>query len=159
MGSKEDDEINEIDMSLDTQITPILKPVSPSPAPSPYPTLSGGKPGIPAGLSKTAFSAHFGPSPLSPTSSRASSVGDPDEYETMSNGSVRSAGSAKSGVSGMRRPSTITGLRSPSRVSSHIGSPSRIAAPGRADSHSSTPTPQRSRSLSVVSDSSTEEST
>jgi hypothetical protein len=153
----EDDEINEIDMSLDTQITPILKPVSPSPAPSPHPTLSGEKSGIPAGLSKTAFSAHFG-SPLSPTSSRASSVGDPDEFETMSNGSVRSASSAKSGASGMRRPSTITGLRSPSRISSHV-SPSRIAAPGRADSHSSTPTPQRSRSLSVVSDSSTEEST
>ena len=34
MVSKEDDEINEIDMSLDTQITPILKPASPSPVPS-----------------------------------------------------------------------------------------------------------------------------
>ncbi|CAB4422372.1 unnamed protein product [Rhizophagus irregularis] len=165
MGSKEaeyeDDEINEIDMSLDTQITPIIKPVSPSPVPSPYPTLSGGKPGIPAGLPKTAFSAHFG-SPLSPTSSRASSVGDPDEYETMSNGSytsVRSTNSAKSGASGIRRPSTITGLRSPSRVGSHVTSPSRIAAPGRVDSHSSTSTPQRSRSMSAVSDSSTEEST
>ncbi|GBB89009.1 hypothetical protein RclHR1_15640007 [Rhizophagus clarus] len=166
MGSKEaeyeDDEINEIDMSLDTQITPIIKPVSPSPVPSPYPTLSGGKSGIPAGLPKTAFSAHFGPSPLSPTSSRASSVGDPDEYETMSNGSytsVRSTGSAKSGASGIRRPSTVTGLRSPSRVGSHVTSPSRIATPGRVDSHSSTSTPQRSRSMSVVSDSSTEEST
>jgi hypothetical protein len=166
MGSKEaeyeDDEINEIDMSLDKQITPIIKPVSPSPVPSPCPTLSGGKPGIPAGLSKTAFSAHFVSSPLSPTSSRASSVGDPDEYETMSNGSytsVRSTGSAKSGASGIRRPSTINGLRSPSRVGSHATSPSRIAAPGRVDSHSSTSTPQRSRSMSAVSDSSTEEST
>ncbi|CAI2173466.1 4777_t:CDS:2 [Funneliformis geosporum] len=157
-GAEYDDEINEIDMSLDTQITPILKPISPSPAPSPAPTLSGGKPGIPSGLPKTAFSAHFGPSPLSPTSSRASSVGDPDECETTSNGSytsVRSAGSAKSGASGIRRPSTVTGLRSPSRIGSH----SRIATPGRVDSHSSIPTSHRPRSLSAVSDSSTEEST
>ncbi|RIA98042.1 hypothetical protein C1645_813261 [Glomus cerebriforme] len=142
MASKEyeDDEINEFDISLDTQITPILKPVY---VPSPYSTLSGRKSGIPAGLPKTAFSAHFGPSLLSPTSSRASSIGDPDEYETMSNGSytsVRSTGSAN-------------------RVGSHVGSPSRIATPSRADSHFSTPTPQRSRSLSVVSDSSTEENT
>ncbi|CAG8573256.1 12352_t:CDS:2 [Funneliformis caledonium] len=155
-GAEYDDETNEIDMSLDTQITPILKPISPSPAPSPAPTLSGGKSGIPSGLPKTAFSAHFGPSPLSPTSSRASSVGDPDECETTSNGSytsVRSASSAKSGASGIRRPSTVTGLRSPSRIGS------RIATPGRVDSHSSIPTSQRPRSSSALSDSSTEEST
>ncbi|RIA98039.1 hypothetical protein C1645_813258 [Glomus cerebriforme] len=144
MASKEyeDDEINVIDMSLNTQITPILKPVSSLPVPSPYPTLSGRKSGILADLPKIAFSAHFGPSPLFPTFLRASSIEDPDEYETMSNGSytsVHSTGSAKSGALGIQRPSTIT-------------------APGR-DSHSSTPTPQRSRSLSVVSDSSTEEST
>ncbi|CAG8833550.1 19336_t:CDS:2, partial [Racocetra persica] len=162
MELKNDDEEDQIDMSLDTQITPILKPVSPSPVPSPYPTLSGGKSGIPTGLPKTAFSPHFGPSPLSPTSSRASSVADPDEYETMSNGSytsVRSAGSAKSGTSGIRRPSNTSGLRAPSRAGSHTTSPSRMVLPTRVDSHTSIPSPGRQRSLSVVSNSSTEEST
>ncbi|CAG8805195.1 1243_t:CDS:2 [Gigaspora margarita] len=162
MELKNDDEEDQIDMSLDTQITPILKPVSPSPVPSPYPTLSGGKSGIPTGLPKTAFSPHFGPSPLSPTSSRASSVADPDEYETMSNGSytsVRSAGSAKSGTSGIRKPSNTSGLRAPSRTGVHVTSPSRMAFPGRVDSHTSIPSPGRQRSLSVVSNSSTEEST
>ncbi|CAG8503909.1 1890_t:CDS:2, partial [Scutellospora calospora] len=157
-----DDEEHQIDMSLDTQITPILKPISPSPAPSPSPTLSGGKSGIPTGLPKTAFSPHFGPSPLSPTSSRASSVADPDEYETMSNGSytsVRSAGSAKSATSGIRRPSNTSGLRAPSRAGSHVSSPSRMVLPSRVDSHTSIPPPGRQRSLSIVSNSSTEEST
>ncbi|CAG8524260.1 12620_t:CDS:2 [Cetraspora pellucida] len=162
MESKNDDEEDQFDMSLDTQITPILKPISPSPVPSPYPTLSGGKSGIPTGLPKTAFSPHFGPSPLSPTSSRASSVADPDEYETMSNGSytsVRSAGSAKSGTSGIRRPSNTSGLRAPSRAGSHATSPSRMALPNRVDSHTSIPSPGRQRSMSVISNSSTEEST
>ncbi|CAG8724546.1 3334_t:CDS:2, partial [Cetraspora pellucida] len=162
MESKNDDEEDQFDMSLDTQITPILKPISPSPVPSPYPTLSGGKSGIPTGLPKTAFSPHFGPSPLSPTSSRASSVADPDEYETMSNGSytsVRSAGSAKSGTSGIRRPSNTSGLRAPSRAGSHATSPSRMALPNRVDSHTSIPSPGRQRSMSVMSNSSTEEST
>ncbi|CAG8565810.1 8541_t:CDS:2 [Diversispora eburnea] len=131
-------------------------------ASSPFSSQSDGKPGTPVGTFKTGYSSHFSPSPLSPTSSRASSLGDPDEYETMSNGSftsVRSTSSTKSGASGIRRPSTTTGLRTPSRAGSHT--PSRMVTPTRIEhnSNSSTTTPFRSRSTSVVSNSSTEEST
>ncbi|RHZ49945.1 hypothetical protein Glove_508g7 [Diversispora epigaea] len=141
---------------------PMLKESSPSPIPSPFSSQSDGKPGTPVGTFKTGYGSHFSPSPLSPTSSRASSIGDPDEYETMSNGSftsVRSASSTKSGASGIRRPSTTSGLRTPSRAGSHT--PSRMVTPTRVEqnSNSSTATPFRSRSTSVVSNSSTEEST
>nr|CAG8455343.1 1972_t:CDS:2 [Entrophospora candida] len=83
-----------------------------------------GKSGIPAGMSKSAFFGHFGISPLtplSPTSSQASSTADPDElFETMSNGSTRSAASTSSrGTitgSGTRKPSNTLGIRAPSRI-------------------------------------------
>ncbi|CAG8541780.1 2590_t:CDS:2 [Acaulospora morrowiae] len=156
-GQEVDDILNTFSNSNGFNCTPILKPSSPSPVPSPFPSLSGGKPGIPVGMPKTVFASHFSPSPLSPTSSRASSVGDPDEYETMSNGSytsVRSASSIKSGASGIRRPSTTTGLRAPSRAGSHMTVSSRITT-NRVDQN----TPVRPRSMSVVSNSSTEEST
>ncbi|CAG8594363.1 3501_t:CDS:2 [Paraglomus brasilianum] len=155
--SKEEDEF---DRSLDTQITPVLKPISsPSPSPSPRPSLSGGKSGIPTGLPRPGFAPHFGGFPLSPNSSRASSNADPDEFETLSNGShtsVRSTSSSKSGASSIRRPSTTMGIRAPSRIGSHGAiSPSRIGSPN----YSGIATPSRSRSMSIVSNSSAEEST
>ncbi|CAG8556376.1 5936_t:CDS:2 [Paraglomus occultum] len=82
-----------------------------------------------------------------------------DTQITPSNGShtsVRSNSSSKSGASSIRRPSTTMGIRAPSRISSHGAiSPSRIGSPN----YSGIATPSRSRSMSIVSNSSAEEST
>ncbi|CAJ0744947.1 9538_t:CDS:10 [Entrophospora sp. SA101] len=147
MESKEEDEL---DLLLDTEIMPILKPSSPSPVPTPNSSLSGGKMGIPSGLSKSAFySLSYVRSPLSPNSSQASSVVDPEEFETLSNGSHTSTSSRSISASGIRRPSNTTGIRSPTR---NDRSPSKIARSGALS-------PRYPRSLSRASNSSAEEST
>nr|CAG8515337.1 3641_t:CDS:10 [Entrophospora candida] len=147
MESKEEDEL---DLLLDTEIMPILKPSSPSPVPTPNSSLSGGKMGIPPGLSKSAFySLSYARSPLSPNSSQASSVVDPEEFETLSNGSHTSTSSRSISASGIRRPSNTTGIRSPTR---NDRSPSKIARSGALS-------PRYPRSLSRASNSSAEEST
>ncbi|CAJ0627644.1 13433_t:CDS:10 [Entrophospora sp. SA101] len=147
MESKEEDEL---DLLLDTEIMPILKPSSPSLVPTPNSSLSGGKMGIPSGLSKSAFySLSYVRSPLSPNSSQASSVVDPEEFETLSNGSHTSTSSRSISASGIRRPSNTTGIRSPTR---NDRSPSKIARSGALS-------PRYPRSLSRASNSSAEEST
>ncbi|CAG8600725.1 7218_t:CDS:2, partial [Ambispora leptoticha] len=147
-------EEDEFDMTLDVQMTSMIDPKSPSPTPSSRISLIGVKTGIPMGLPKPAFTSHFG---SSPSSSRASSVADHDEYETMSNGSITSVLSSNStkSASSIRRPYTTRGLRAPRTGTT--GVTSKIATPNRQTMTS--PTPSRPRSMSVVSNSSAEEST
>ncbi|CAG8436920.1 7626_t:CDS:2 [Ambispora gerdemannii] len=145
-------EEDDFDRTLDVQMSSMIDPKSPSPIPS-LRTSHGGFKGIPVGLPKPVFSSHFG---SSPSSSRASSVADHDEYETMSNGSMTSVMSSNSTKSANSARRQYAGLRKPNRIGT-TGVASKIASPNRQMMTS--PTPGRPRSMSVVSNSSADEST